>query len=335
MKTILAACLCCALLLVAGGCARRGPDVEQAYEAMDAAYEEAATAEAKVQLVKDFLARFPDSEFTLEAAETAVYHLAEELERPAEADALLRGLAMKVGKEEVRRVLAFERLPLLARLGRPDELRAAARRLQRAGPLSHAEASTLGDAAVEAHAWDLALGAYERTLSFATAEAVKKEFQETKLSEERLQRLTRRRQADALAGKGWALANQGRLDEALGVFAAAREVDEVLYTGNTQSSLGSYRGRTLLTAGRLDDAREALAPEALFGGDAETQGAFRRAYAAKNGSEAGFEEFAWATRERLARSCEDFTLPDYGGTPQSFAALRGGEVALLNFWFPT
>lgn len=335
MKRLPPAALCCALVVIAGGCKGRGEDITKAYEAMDAAQEEATTPEAKVEIVKAFLTRFPDSEFTFDAAETVVYHLAEELDRPAEADTLLRDLATKVRDDEARRGLAFERLPLLARLGQADELRAQAESLEHDRALSYAEASTLGDAAVEAGAWDLALTGYNRALTFTTAEAVKNEFDTSKLSEDRLRRLTRRRQADALAGKGWALANLARLDEAMGVFAAAREVDEVLYTGNTQSLLGSYRGRTLLAAGRVEDAIAALAPEALFGGDAETWDAFRRAYVATKGDEEAFDAFAWTTRQRLARPATDFTLPDYGGAPQSFAALRGDDVALLNFWFPT
>ena len=37
----------------------------------------------------------------------------------------------------------------------------------------------------------------------------------------------------------------------------------------------------------------------------------------------------------MARVADDFTLPDYGGTPHAFAQLRNGEVTLLSFWFPT
>jgi len=335
MRDLSVALSCCVLLVVAGGCGGRGSDVKRAYEEMDAAYEKGETAEAKVRVVKEFLARFPDSEFTVEAAETAAYHLGEELARPAEADVLLQELTDRVRSNDVRRGLAFARLPLLAKLGRPAELRALAARLEETGPLSYSEASTLGDAAIEGGAWDLALTAYERALTFLTPDAVTVEFEKSKLSEERIQRLTRRRQADALAGKGWALANLARRDEALSVFAAAREVDEVLYTGNTQSATGSYRGRTLLAAGRLDEALEALAPEALFGGDAQTRDAFRAAYVARHDGKDGFEAFSWATRERLARSCEDFTLADYGATPRTFSAVRRGEVALLTFWFPT
>ena len=60
----------------------------------------------------------------------------------------------------------------------------------------------------------------------------------------------------------------------------------------------------------------------------------REAYAAKHGSEDGFDEFLWSTRNTHAKVADDFELLDYEGNPYSLAEANG-KVTLLAFWFPT
>lgn len=321
-------------MLVAVSCGRAAK-VEKAYEAADAAYEKASTPEEKVAVFEEFLTRFPDNEHTTDAVQTVVYHLGHELDKPAEADAFIMRALAGIKNPERRRDVTFERLSLLASLGRGDELRALAEKLSKGRSLTYREAMEIADAASEAGAWDLALLNYQTAAPFTTAEAYRAENPSATLSEDRIERAVRRRKASVLTGLGWATSNLGRLDEALAFYADARSHDLIRYLGNTDSKLGTYQGQTLLAAGRVDEALAVLAPEALFGRDPEAVEALRQAYIAKGGSDLDFEAFLDTERERLARPAADFTLADYDGTPHSFAALRNGEVALLTFWFPT
>lgn len=324
-----------ALAALAAWSCRRSARVDEAYEAADAAYEKAATAEEKVAVWEAFLSRYPATEHTTDAVQTVVYHLGHELRRPAEADDFVRRALPGIRNSERRREVSFERLALLAELGRTDELRTLAAELSASRALTYREAVAIADAASSAGAWDLALASYRTALPFATEAAFRAENAGAKLSDDRVERSVRRRQASVYTGIGWAESNLGRVNDALQWFANARRVDLTRYLGNTDSRLGLYQGRTLLAAGRVDEALTVLALEALFGGEAEAMDALRQAYAAKTGGSEGFEAFLAHEREHLARPAAEFVLPDYDGTPHAFSDLRNGEVALLAFWFPT
>jgi len=156
-----------------------------------------------------------------------------------------------------------------------------------------------------------------------------------KLSEQRVADGARRRRVGALAAKGWALANLGRLDEALPVLTEAHTTDFRGYMGNSESEAGSYLGRALAMSGRRDEAERVLVVEALYGDDAAARDTLRSGFTGARGSDEGFDAYLDEARMRLARVVDDFTLPDYEGRPRSFSQLRNGEVTLLSFWFPT
>lgn len=334
MRKLNCAALIGLVTLGAWGCGRAAK-VEEAYNTADAAYEQAATTEEKVAVLEGFLARFPDSEHTADAVQNVVYHLGHELDRPAQADAFVKRALAGIKDSERRREVTFERLSLVAELREVDELRALAGELSRGRALTYREAMAIADAATEAEAWDLALANYEAALPFATEASFRAENGQAKLSDDRVERSVRRRRAAVFTGLGWSQSNLGQTENALALYADARKVDLTRYLGNTDSRLGTYHGRTLLGAGRLDEALTVLAPEALFSGEAEAVEALRQAYVAKFGSDRDFAAFLDAERERLARPATDFTLSDYDGKPRSFTELRNGEVALLAFWFPT
>ena len=54
----------------------------------------------------------------------------------------------------------------------------------------------------------------------------------------------------------------------------------------------------------------------------------------RNGSDEGYEEYLWSTRERFARPAADFSLVDYEGNTLELSSTRG-KVVMLAFWFPT
>ena len=63
--------------------------------------------------------------------------------------------------------------------------------------------------------------------------------------------------------------------------------------------------------------------------------ACRAAFIATRGSETGYDEFLAAERVSMARTVDDFELPDYAGAMHRFSDLSKGKVTLLAFWFPT
>ncbi len=314
-----------------GGAAR----VERAYETTASAAENAATSEEKVAAWRGFLARYPNSEHTVELAGTVVELLADDLGRPEEADRFLVALLPRVRNSEWRREVAFRRLPLLARLERREELRRLADELSLGRALTFREAMAIADAARRAGVWELAAQTYRQALPFATEKALRAEQTGAPLSEDRLERALRRRRTRVLTGLAWAEHNLGRTDRALQRFQQARSFELLGLLGNTDSELGLLEGKTLLAAGEVERALAVLAPEALFSGEAEAMQVFRQAYAAKHGSEDGFEAFLASERERLARPAPDFTLPDYEGREHTLSAASAGRVTLLAFWFPT
>lgn len=322
------------VIVLLSGC-QRAATVERAWEAAEAATEAATTPDEKVAVLKEFLVRYPDTVHTVEAVESAVYALAQRGGQPAEADAFVVAHLRRIRNPERRRDVAFQRLPLLARLERREELRALAGELSAGRALTYREAMAIGDAATAAGEWELARRTYTDADIYASEEAIRNESAGARMSDDRIARAARRRKAAVLTGLGWAEANLGRMDDALRHFALARQFDLIGFLGTTESKLGIYQGQTLLRAGQVAQALETLAPEAVFGESEEAVNVFREAFLASGGDPSRFDAFLAAERVRLARPAVDFTLPDYQGVPHTFSALRNGEVALLAFWFPT
>jgi hypothetical protein len=318
-------------VLLAAGCRDSGKAANAAWDALD--LDKAGDTRGKVELLKSFLATYPDSDHTGEAVETAVYMLGEELGAPAEANDLITSVLARVRNAEHRREVLTQRLGVAAALGKVDEIKATAVELGEGRELSLDEAWAVAEAAVKVNAWDLALAHLSRVKVTNTVEAAR--AANPSLSEERVQRLVKRRSAEAAGLQGWALVKSGKVTEGLAVLDAGRKDDTLLFTGNSTTNLGAYRGRALLLAGRLDEGLAALAPEVLWGDDENAAAAFRAAYIADHGSRDGYDDYLWATRQRLAPQVAEFTLPDYAGTARRLSALRNGEVTLLAFWFPT
>jgi hypothetical protein len=207
--------------------------------------------------------------------------------------------------------------------------------IARGHELNFPESFSIADAAVTVKAWDLALASLETAGKLATPEAFRAEDPDRQYPDERVQRMVKWRKADVAALTGWSLANSGKPAEAMAVFEAGKQLDLKLYMGNSGTRLGGLYGRALLLAGRAEEALKALAPEAVFGDDPDVAAASKAAWAATHGSGAGYDDYISTTRVAMARSVDDFELPDYAGTKHRLSALRNGQVTLLAFWFPT
>jgi hypothetical protein len=335
MRRTLALVVVLTAVAISPACKSRKTAVEAAYSSWNAAVEKAQSTNEKVAATRSFLERFPDTEHTEDAASTLAYLLGDELGKPAEADAYLVELTGKVHDPEQRRAVMGLRLEVLGKLKDGVRLRQAVDEFTAGRDLKFADRSMVAGAALECGEWALALTTAEAALPLATPEAVKSDNPDRKLSEQRIADSARRRKVEMLDTKGWALANLGRHDEAVAVLRDAHLADFHGYMGNTESPAGSYLGRTLLMAGKHDEATDLLAVAALYGGDEPALKALRGMFAAAHGSDSGFDDYLAATRLRLARTIDDFTLPDYAAKPYTFSKLRNGEVTLLSFWFPT
>ena len=95
-----------------------------------------------------------------------------------------------------------------------------------------------------------------------------------------------------------------------------------------------YWARTLLKQGKVAEAVDLLAPNALFGGDKEAMEVMEEAWVAQ-GAKGDLQAHLDELRVSKAVPAPDFTLADYEGRPHTFSTLRNGEVTLLAFWFPT
>jgi len=331
MRGVLTLVLVIATLASCGSGKQR---IDAAYREWSTVMEDGASDAEQVAAAKDFLQQFPDTEHTREVAGNAVYLLSEKLGDATGADALLVDLNERVRTTETRTALAGMRLGVLAKLRRTDALRVAAEEYTAGRELRYGDHQRVFEAALECGDWDLALAHAERALPLSTAEAFLADNEKRKPSEQRITDGARRRRVGALAARGWALANLGRLEEALPVLEEAHDTDFSGYMGNRESAAGSYLGRALAMAGRCAKAEPVLVVEALYGGDPAARKALLDCHTAAAG-ETDFDAYLGQARRRMARPIDDFTLPDYGSVTHRFSDLHNGEVALLAFWFPT
>jgi len=243
MRGVLTLVLVIATLASLASCGSGKQRIETAYREWNAVVEGEASDADQVAAARTFLERFPDTEHTREVAGNAVYLLTEKLGDAAGAEQLLADLTGRVGTADTRTALAGMRLGALAKLRRTDALRVAADEYTAGRELRYGDHQRVFEAALECGEWDLALTHAERALPLSTAEAFLADNERRKPSEQRIADGARRRKVGALAARGWALANLGRIEEALPVLEEAHDTDFSGYMGNRESAAGSYLGR--------------------------------------------------------------------------------------------
>jgi len=326
------------LVGLAAGCAKveEGPEpAEVAYDALKESWNKAETPEAKVDLAADYLARFPDTKHSGWMASAIVYYQGQELQDPQGAWDIVSVAMAQIEDPEQRFAAGLEALGLADSVDVPLDIATLAADLGAVRPLTFDEHEQVAEVALDLEEWTIAdehsLGALEA----ATPEQLRADYPDREFTDEEVAVRVQRRQASALTYDGWALYNLGDTELAMNRFVAAEEIGSVTYLGVPYTPLYHYWGRAALSEGDLDRAIDLLSVEALFGEDPTASKPYLlEAYVAKNGSEDGFDEFMWLTRNRIARVAEDFELLDYEGNPRSLAETNG-KVTLLAFWFPT
>ncbi len=298
------------LVGLATGCAKveEGRDpAEVAYDALKSAWNEAESPEAKVALASDYLARFPDTEHSGRMASSIVYYQGYELQDPQGAWDIVSVAMARIEDPEQRFEAGLGALGLADSIEVPLDLATLANDLGAVRPLTYDEHEQVAERALEIEEWTVANEHSQGALELATPEQLRADYPDREFTDDQVAERVLRRQASSLTKDGWALYNLGDTELSMNRFTAADEIGSVTYLGVPNTPLYRYWGRAALAEGDLDRAIDLLSVEALFGEDPTAARPYLlEAYVAKNGSEDGFDEFLWSTRNRIARTCRRF-----------------------------
>jgi len=327
----------CVLLGLAGSCAKQETDpAEEAFGVLRTAWSEAETSEAKTKLAEDYLAQFPDTEYSGSMAGAIVYYRGNDLEDPEGAYEIVSAALERIEDPEQRFGVSMELLGLSDSVNVPLDIAQVAIDLGAVRPLTYNEDMSVVETATDLEEWTVADEHALGALELATPETYLADYPDREFTDEEVASRVARRKALALAYDGWALYNLGDTELAFTRFAESDAAGSVSYLGVPNTPLYTFWGRAALGEGKNDHAIDLLGAEALFGEDGSgAEPYLREAYAAKNGSDEGFDEFLWATRSELATQVDDFALADYEGNSVSLSDVGDGKVMLLAFWFPT
>jgi hypothetical protein len=318
------------------GCAKGEPDdpVEAAYKAMRAEYTATDDEAKKAELAEQYLAEFPDTAHSGSMAAVVAYYRGDRLGDQRKVFDVLSAALDRIEDPEARFEVSMAMVPASYEVGRPVDLAAVAGALAAERTLGFEEHYQVMEAAEQHDLWSLAERHADAALAFATEEAYRSDYPDREFSDDQVALRARLRKVQALAYKGWALCNQGRDQECFSLFEEADPLNATSYAGSSETSLNLFWGQALADRGAHEQAMELLLPDALLGDRTNALPPLKEAYVALHGDDEGFEEYLWSERQRMARTIDDFTLPDYDGQPHSLSD-RNGKVMLLAFWFPT
>ncbi len=330
--TVFFVAIAAALLIGCG--AQPQQSAEDAYSDFRDAIREVETPEEKAALCEDFLKSFPKSEHTGSLAGAVAYYRGHAMEDAQGAVTFLNELLAEVDDPEARFEVQLAQFPLSREIDRSMDLGTIVTELEAHRALAFAESLDVGEIAAEHELWALAETQAAAAAALATTEAVLSEHPDTELTDDEVAAKAANRKVLAATNRGWALAHLDRVQEALETFEAAAPLSQSNYLGVPSTELFSYWGRTALDQGDAERALGLLGPNAVLGDNDEALAAYREAFLAVHQDEAGFDDFLWSQRQRLAPIVDDFELPDYQGALSRLGDTRG-KVVFLSFWFPT
>ncbi len=307
---------------------------EDAYSQFRDAIREVETPAEKTALYEDFLTRFPTSEHTGSLAGAVAYYRGEAMEDPGGALTVLDEILAEVDDPETRFQVQMAQFPLAHKTGQTMDLDVIVADLEEHRTLTFSEHLEVGEMAAGHEMWPLAETQAAAASTLSTAEAFRSDYPDNDLTDAELAAKADNRSLMAATNRGWALAHLDRETEALEVFEAAAPLSQTNYLGVPSTELFAFWGRTALAQGDAEQALELLGPTAVLGDNDGAFEAYRDAYIAVHGDEAGFGDFLWSARENLAKVVDDFELPDYQGALNRLGDTRG-KVVFLSFWFPT
>jgi len=324
-------------ILVLFGCAGQ----EEPRMTAGAAYEKAQETldtlddpQQEVQVFEEFVRAYPDSEEAIDALGAVIYLRSEKLDDLDGAVSFAVTARSMASDPKTRFEYGVRLHEVSVEASRPVDLRNIAEELAAERPLNFVEHLAVVEEAEKGGDWELMLEHSALMGQFANAETFRSDYPDDDFSDERVDFSVKRRRGWASAYEGAALIHLDRVDEALTVFEEAVELSTLSnYVGVPEIPLNRYWGQAELMQGRPDRAAELLAADALMGRDDGALDDLRAAYAASNGSEEGFDDYASAVRESIATVIDDVTLNNYSGDPVSLGSMSG-KVYVMAFWNP-
>jgi hypothetical protein len=310
-------------------------DDDPVLAAAEAAFEAAATDEARLAVVQKFLQQHPDHPQIGMVVRVGADLLSGAMNDPDAAVDLVETQLAKIGNAESKRQIQEILLDLYGRPGHADKLPALVADMYDPQAMTYVDHLTVIRAAAEAGAWPLVDAHCEAAAPAATSEAFRADYPDREYSAEEIEAAGRNRQGLLRTFAGWSAANRGDPAGAEAEFRAARELVRKNYFGLPDNELYRYWGRALVAQGKHDEGLEMLALAAIYGADYAADEAAREAFAALGRRPEAYDDYLWQVRLDHAPRIDDFTAVDYDGESRSFAGLRGKKATLLAFWFPT
>jgi hypothetical protein len=329
-----------ALLLVtiaiAGGCDRQTPEdlAEVAYKELRQALQETDDPREKAELAENYLAQFPATDHSGRIAATIAHYRGEQLQEPRQVFDSLQPALEHIEDPEARFEVSMALFPSSHEVNQPLDLAGIADDLAAHRSLGYDDHQMIAEAAEKQGLWSLTERHADAALAFATEDVFRADYEGRDFTDEQVTKYARQRRVTSLAYQGWALCNLGRDEEGFSRFEEAAPFNEDSYVGAPATPLNVFWGKALAQRGEYAQAAEFLLPDAVFGDAKNALPAIREVHAALNGDDGNFDDYLWSARQDMARDVDDFTLPDYGGTPHALSGFDG-EVVLLAFWFPT
>ena len=332
------------VLVLAGACGDGGTEkkaeavsdaeVQEVWDAVVKSHGEAETDEEKLAVVRGFLDEYPETSHTAYALDDVIYYMGQKLNDIEGAIEYITDLRGRIADPRLALDVDLKLLGAYEQAGWKDKFVELADRLAQAEGMKYTDHLRVLRSAVELKAWQVVVEHCQTAEKYATKEAFKAQYSDEEFDEAYLEEASKNRKGLLLGYDGWAKFNLGQVETALTEFADAEGLVRRHYFGHPDSDLYRYWGAVALEQGDYDTAIEKLSPIAIMAGDEGALTDLLKAYVGKNGRDTGFEDFSMQQRRKLAKTVDDFTLPDYEGNEHAFSDLRG-EVTILSFWFPT
>lgn len=335
MKRLFACAIALLVSITLNHCGVVKPGLDEAHNNAEQAYENAEGDVEKVEILKAFLEQYPESPHTADTVDTLYYHLVHNMNDAQSFEHYLLGLMGKVQDPAVLRRLDVDLVKVMTEQKKMDSVRPLLENIDTDSLATYDDAFDLSVAASDIEYWEKALGFIQRSLDFATPEAIQAEYPDREFSKERLDRYAGYRTSESLAAKANAQIRLNRIDEALRTCEEAEPLTVYSYVGVPETSLNIYWGEALRLNGNLDEAMQRLIPDAVFSGNTLALQMVREIYKEQKGTEKGFDRYLKTAHAKLAPSMKDFTLSDYEKNPVNYKSTSRGRVTLLTFWFPT
>jgi len=316
------------------GCAKAPPTEDEVYTELRAAFSESEDPAEKLDIARSFLAQFPEGDRAPRVLDAAVAILEDDMEDGSQALGLVEQALAGVTDPESRFRMKATLWRLAREHGEPFSLREVAAELDGHRELGYGDLHELMELAVKAEEWSLAEQWADAGLAFASAEAYRADYPDRDYSDELIAHRAANRLTYSLGHKAWAAYQQGRVEEAMDLFAEGEGEMNFSYVGAPETPLYKFWGRAHFNQGELDRAAELVEADAVMGGSDFAMDTLKEVFVARTGSEDGVDAFLRETRERLSRIVDDFTLPTYSGSDFQLSSTLN-KVVLLNFWFPT